>query len=210
MKKLATVLLAVVAFALGASAQQVVNPEPYSVKGDKLGETAAEWLASNPTHKDWTCGDSSGMAEGSTIECSCLFFLRKLEQGKAYQPSPDETYAGTSLVHGSVSFIGKDSRLILYKVEMGFDKSDLTLLMPALVDKFGTPASHDVIPLQNGFGAKFEMSMLNWTNGVSSVEFVYSDAPDQSPVLIFTLDGPAKELKGRQDKAEHNKARSDM
>jgi hypothetical protein len=210
MKKHATVLLAVLALVLGASAQQVVNPEPYSVKGDKLGETAAEWLASNPTHKDWDCGDASGMAEGKTIDCSCLPWLRTAEKGKPYPRRADETYAGASLVLTSVSFVWRESKLILYKVEMGFGKSDSTMLMSALVDKFGTPASQVVVPLQNGFGAKFEMNMLNWTNGVSSVEFVYTDAPDQSPMLTFTLDGPAKELKEKQDKAAHNKAHSDM
>jgi hypothetical protein len=208
--KHATILLAVLALALGASAQQAVGPEPYGVKGDKLGETAAEWLASNSTHKTWTCDDLSNMAEGKTIGCSCLPSLAKLKQGNAYQPGPDDTYAGTSVVYETVSFVAKDSKLILYKMEMTFNRFDFTKLMPALGDKFGTPAGHEVTPLQNGFGAKTEMNTWKWTNGVSSVEVVYIDAPDQSPVLTFTLDGPAKEVKERQDKAEHNKARSDM
>ena len=209
--KHSTTLLAVLSLAIGTGAQQAAAPEPYSVKGDKLGETSAEWLASNPNHKTWTCGDVSGIAEGKTVYCfSGIFELVKM--GDTYQPSSDGTYAGGLLQDESVSFVAKDGKLILYQIEMTFDNQFcLTPLMPALSDKFGSSPEHRVTPLQNAFGAQFERTTWKWTNGVTSLELVYAlGVPHDHPSVTFTLDTLFKEVKGRQDKAEHNKARSDM
>jgi len=200
--KHATVPLALLVLALGASAQQAAKAEPYSVKGDKLGEIAAEWLASNPAHKDWTCGDVSDIAEGKTVDCSNLLLPLHVPH------VPEDTYAGTSVLYESVSFVAKDSKLILYKIEIHlYNPFGLT----ALWDKFGTPSEHKVTSLQNAFGAQFERNTWKWANGVTSLELVYAlGAPDDRPSLIFTLDVLSREVEERQDKAEQKKARSDM
>jgi hypothetical protein len=185
---------------LRMNAQQTATPEPYSIKADKLGEIAADWLANDPTHKDWTCGDASHIAEGKTIGCGRLGWAGK------------DTYAGALLSSQSVSFVAKDSKLILYRIEMDL-WNDLYLsgILPALQEKFGTPAAHEVTPLQNALGAKFERNTWKWTNGISSVELVYAlGAPDDVPILSFTLDGPAKEVKEREEKEKKNAAKKDM
>jgi hypothetical protein len=200
MKRAILVALLVLVVAVGLSAQ--VMSEPYSVKGDKLGETATEWLASSPTHKDWTCmpSDASRIVEGQTVDCSISFRLK-------------DTYAGRSMSDESVSFVAKDGKLLLYRVSMDFigrmDYVAADDILAAFNEKFGTGIDHKT-PLQNGFGARFEKNTWDWTNGVSSAELTYVPGDQSYPSVVFLHLGLAREIKERQDKAEQTKARSDM
>lgn len=204
--KHAIVLLAGLALSLGATAQQTANPEPYSVKGDKLGETSVEWLTSDSNHKDWVCEDASQAAGGKPLTC---VWEERLHSGKG----APATYAGMELFKQSVSFVAKDAKLIVYRIELTFCNGhdyEATLLS-ALNEKFGT-ASHRVTRLQNGFGAAFDEDTWGWANGVSTVtlDYVIPEPIYHSPVVTFTLDAVASELQDRQDKAAQKKARSDM
>ncbi len=195
------IVVAILAVAFGANAQQENNLEPYSVKGDRLGETAAEWLASDPVHKAWTCGDVLHLPEGKTTECTTLGWA--IDKG---------TYAEALLSSGSVFFVAKDGKLILYKVEMNlWNDMYVPRIMRALRDKFGMPTAHEVRSLQNDGGSTFDRSTWRWTNGVSSVELVYAlGVPNDIPALTFTLDGPAEEVEKREDKKKDDAARNDM
>lgn len=200
------VLLAVLAISLGASSQQTADPEPYSVKGDKLGETSAEWLTSDSSHKDWVCEDASQAAGGKPLTC---VWEERLRSGKG----TPATYAGVELFKQSVSFVAKDAKLIVYQIELTFcnGPDHEATLLSALNERFGT-ASHRVTRLQNGFGATFDEDSWGWTNGVSTVilDFVIPEPIYHSPVVTFTLDAVAKQIQDQQDKAAQKKARSDM
>jgi hypothetical protein len=204
--KHAIILLAILALALGASAQQTAAPEPYSVKSDKLGETSAEWLASDPNHKNWTCEDGSHTAEGKPFTC---FWESGYIPGKITLV----TYAGMELLKQSASFVAKDGKLVVYKVELTFCNGDgyEATLISALDEKFGT-ASHKVTLLQNGFGATSNEDTWTWSNGISTVtlDYILPEPIYHSPVVTFTLDALAREIQVRQDKAAQRKARSDM
>ena len=195
------ILIAIFGLALRANAQQTNSLEPYSVKGDKLGESAAEWLASDPVHKAWTCGNVLHLPEGKTTECTTLGWA--IDKG---------TYAEALLSSGSVFFVAKDGKLILYKVEMNlWNDMYVPRIMRALRDKFGVPAAHEVTSLQSAGGSAFDRSTWRWTNGVSSVELVYAlGVPDDIPALTFTLDGPAEEVEKREGRKKDNAARNDM
>jgi hypothetical protein len=184
MRRTIAILIFIAILALGAHAQRANDLEPYSVKGDKLGETAAEWLASDPAHKNWACGEA-------------------LHKG---------TYAEVLLASESVFFVARGHKLILYKVEMNlWNDMYLPRIMTALRDKFGTPAAHEVTSLQNTDGAALDRSMWRWTNGLSSVELVYAlGAPNDVPALTFTLDSPSEEVEKREDKKKDDAARNDM
>jgi len=195
------ILIAILAVAFGANALQANSLEPYSVKGDKLGESAAEWLASDPAHKAWTCGNVLHQPEGNTTECTTLGWA--IDKG---------TYAEALLSSGSVFFVAKGGKLILYKVEMNlWNDMYLPRIMRALRDKFGVPAAQEVTSLQSASGSAFDRSTWRWTNGVSSVELVYAlGVPDDIPALTFTLDGPAEEVEKREGRKRDNAARNDM
>jgi hypothetical protein len=109
-------------------------------------------------------------------------------------------------------FVARNSKLILYKVEIDlWNDMYLSPLMPALQNKFGQPAGHEIAQLQNALGTKIEKNTWKWKNGVSSVELEYSlGASDDIPVLTFTLDGPAEEVKEGQEKQRAEAVRRDM
>lgn len=87
----------------------------------------------------------------------------------------------------------------------------LSSLVPALQDKFGTPAAHNTTPLQNAFGATFERNTWEWKNSVSSIQLVYAlDAPDDIPVLTLTLDGPARKVRENEERQKADAAKKDM
>jgi hypothetical protein len=88
--------------------------------------------------------------------------------------------------------------------------SDRSLVITALGEKFGTPSSHEIKPLQNGFGAHFEAHTWRWTNGISTIELAYEDAPEDYLIVTFALDNIYKEIKDRRQKYKANKARTDM
>ncbi|MGD0987298.1 MAG: hypothetical protein ABR874_05785 [Candidatus Sulfotelmatobacter sp.] len=201
MRRTIAILIFIAILALGAHAQRANDLEPYSVKGDKLGETAAEWLASDPAHKNWACGEALHLADGKTADCTTL--------GWAFDKG---TYAEVLLASESVFFVARGHKLILYKVEMNlWNDMYLPRIMTALRDKFGTPAAHEVTSLQNTDGAALDRSMWRWTNGLSSVELVYAlGAPNDVPALTFTLDSPSEEVEKREDKKKDDAARNDM
>jgi hypothetical protein len=186
-------------------AQQTPSPEPYSIKADKLGEIAAEWLVSDPTHKDWKCTDMAHAVDGKPITCSW--------ERAAYPKVEVVTYAGLELTSQGASFVGKDGKLMLYQMELKFCNGDgyEATLISVFNEKFGT-ASHKVTPLQNGFGATITEHTWMWTNGVSTVTLDYTtpEPTYHSPVVTFTLDSLARDIQERQDKAAQKKARSDM
>jgi hypothetical protein len=199
------------ALVLRMYAQQTATPEPYSIKTDKLGEIAADWLANDPTHKDWKCTDMSHVVEGEPITCS---WERSLD------PKVEAvTYAGLELQSQSASFVGKDSKLVLYQVQLKFCNGDgyEATLVSAFNEKFGILSpplggnriSHTVTPLQNGFGAT---DLWMWTNDVSTVTLYYTtpEPTYHSPLVTFTLDSLVREIQERQHKAAQKKARSDM
>jgi hypothetical protein len=188
-----------------AGAQQTAAPEPYSIKADKLGEIGAEWLASDPTHKDWKCMDVAQVVDGKPIPC--------LWERAVYPKVEVVTYAGLELTNQEASFVKKDGKVVLYQVKLQFCNGDgyEATLIAALNEKFGT-ASHKITPLQNGFGATITEDTWTWTNGVSTVTLDYTtpEPTYHSPVVTFTLDSLAREIQERQDKAAQKRARSDM
>jgi hypothetical protein len=207
MKNYTTIILIVfLAFIQQTGAQQTTTPaEPYSITADKLGEIAAEWLASDSTHKDWKCTDMSHVVDGKPITCSW--------ERAVYPKVEVVTYAGLELQNQGASFVGKDGKLVLYQVELTFCNGDgyEATLISAFNEKFGM-ASHKVTPLQNGFGATVREDTWMWTNGVSTVTLDYTtpEPTYHSPVVTFALDSLAREIQERQDKAAQKKARSDM
>lgn len=201
MKRTLPIVIAILAVVPGASAQRASNLEPYSVKGDKLGETAAQWLASDPVHKSWTCGDVLHLPEGKTTDCTTLGWA--IDKG---------TYAEALLSSESVFFVAKQGKPILYKVEMKlWNDMYVPRIMGALRDKFGAPTAHEVTSLQNAKGSGFDRSTWRWTNGISSVELVYTlGVPHEIPALTFTLDGPTGEVEKLEKKKRDDAARNDM
>ena len=206
--KRTSVFAAILAFAIVASAQQATVPEPYSVKGDKLGETSAEWLASDSDHKNWMCEDASHVVDGEPFDC----ISDSMSPGKA---RTDVTYAGVGLFKQSASFVAKGDKLILYRIDLTFGNvagaNNEARLLDALNEKFGT-ASHEITTLQNGYGATSQEDSWFWTNGVSAVrlDYIVPEPLYHSPVATFILSVVAKEIQDRHDKARQKKARSDM
>lgn len=204
------VLSAVLALAVGANAQQTANPEPYSIKTDKLGETAAEWLASDAAHKDWKCTGIDHVADGNNVTCSW-------EHSFVASTQIVPTYAGIDELSQSASFVATSGKIILYRVQIKLVNGGLHTdthpdsIVTALNAKFGTP-THHVTPLQNGFGASATEDTWTWTNGTSTVTLDYTtpEPPYQSPVVTFTLDAPARAIQEQKDKEAQKKARSDM
>jgi hypothetical protein len=200
-QKASALFIATLVLVPAVLSQQLGRTEPYTVKNDRLGETSAEWLASDAAHKNWDCTGMSHPAEGKTASC--------VTSG-AY-PEKD-TYAGALFCSQSAFFVTRNNKLILYKVEIDlWNDMYLSPLMPALQNKFGQPSGHEVMQLQNSLGAKIEKNTWKWKNGVSSVELEYAlGASDDIPVLTFTLDGPAEEVKERQEKHRAEAVRRDM
>jgi hypothetical protein len=60
------------------------------------------------------------------------------------------------------------------------------------------------------FGAHFEAHTWRWTNGISTIELAYEDAPEDYLIVTFALDNIYKEIKDRRQKYKANKARTDM
>jgi hypothetical protein len=201
MKRTIAILVAIFAIAGGTNAQEANRMEPYSVKGDRLGESAADWLASDPVHKAWTCASVLHVAEGKTAECSTLGWA--IDKG---------TYAEALLSSESVFFVARDNKLILYKVEMNlWNDMYVSPIMRALRDKFGMPTAHEVTSMEGAGGGSVDRSTWKWTNGVSSVELVYAlGVPNDIPAVTFTLDDPANEVERREGKRKNEAARNDM
>jgi hypothetical protein len=194
-------LFATLVLAPLAASQQLGYEEPYRVKDDKLGETAAEWMASDPTHRHWDCNGITETAEGKTAYC--------VMSGASPQK---DTYARALFCSQTAFFVARTGKLILYKVEIDlWNDMYLSPLMPALENMFGQPAAHEVTQLQGGLETKIEKNTWKWKNGVSSVELEYVfGASDDIPVLTFTLDGLAEEVKERQEKHRAEAVRRDM
>lgn len=184
---------------MAASSQSA--PEPYSVKADKLGEALTEWKANNP-QVDKCNNNTVDNRPDSAVDPDVIYcFPRSLQDGQSL------TYATAPLLTETAWFYNGR----LYKVEMTlFSSAWLTNVMTGLAEKFGAPAGRETTPLQNGFGARFEQERWTWTNGVSTVELMYSNAPSNCPDVTFTLDSPNKDVTDRQKQAERLKARSDM
>jgi hypothetical protein len=198
MKNYTTLALIVfLALVLRISAQTATPAEPYSIKADKLGEIAAEWLASDPAHKEWKCTDMSHIVEGEPVTCSWERSLKPKVEAV--------TYAGLELQSQGASFVGKDRKLVLYRVELKFCSGGgyEATLVSAFNEKFGIFASYKIVLGQERW---------LWTNGVSTVTLDYTmPGPTyHSPVVTFTLDSLVREIQERQDKAAQKKARSDM
>ena len=198
---IATLILVPLAAAQHLGQAKSYQAEPYSVKNDKLGETWDEWMASDPTHKNWDCSGTPQIANEKTAFC--------VTWGSVPQK---DTYAGALYSSQFAFFVARSSKLILYKVEIDlWNDMYLSPLIPALQNKFGQPTGHEVTQLQNALGAKIEKNTWKWKNGISSVELEYSlGASDDIPVLTFTLDGPAEEVKESQEKHRAEAARRDM
>ena len=176
------------------------QPEPYSIKLDKLGENLSQWLANNPDF-DYCDNNTVDNRPGSAIDTDVVYCFPRIHDDKRL------TYGSAPLLTETVWFYKRS----LYKLEMTLrSRFGLADAMPALEAKFGEPSGREVTWMQNGFGAKFERSRWTWTNKLSTVELVYSDAPDDYPTITVTLDAANKEVSDRIKRAEQTRARSDM
>jgi hypothetical protein len=179
-------LFVIVAATVMAFAQ--TSQQPYSVKGDRLGETLSEWSNNNPSADrcDETVLDLPRDADHSWL-AYCL--TRGPKQSDTF------TYGTAQLRTQSAWFHnGK-----LYKVEMSFlNNESVPELLAGLKQKFGRPSSKQTSHLQNGFGSQFEEKRIRWTNKVSMLELVYSTVPGNYLRLTFTLDVPKGEAQWKR------------
>jgi len=191
-------MLFLVLLSLAASSQ--THTEPYSVKTDRLGETVGEWRTNNP-HVDSCQNNTVDDHPGSEIDPDLMFCI------------PRSGFADGSLTFAAAPLLSETAWFYkgsMYKVELTLKNSfGLPDIMTGLRAKFGVPTSKEKTPLQNGFGARFQRDKWTWTNGISTVELVYSDAPNDYPSITFTLDTINKEVGDRIKRAQQARARSD-
>jgi hypothetical protein len=188
-----------IAFSAVPSAPQI-QPEPYSVKADKLGETLTAWKTNNP-RLDKCENDTVDNRIGSAVDPDVVYCI-----ARSWEDDQNLTFATAPLLTETAWFY-KGS---LYKVEMTLlNRFGLPDVMAGRGTKLGAPSGRETTPMQNGFGASFEEDRWTWANKVSTAELVYTDAPDDCPQVTFTLDAPNKEVTDRQKQVEEGKARSD-
>ena len=182
-----------IVFSLSCFAQHL--SEPYSVKGDRLGENLATWKANNPRFD--SCDGNAGdrIADPDVVYC----VPRSWEDGQSL------SFAGSPLLAETTWFY-KGS---LYKIEMTLlSTAGLANIMTGLKTTLGTPNHRQTKTLRNGFGFKFDRHRWTWTNKVSTAELVYSNTGDDCPRITFTLDGPNKTATASHKIAELNGAPS--
>jgi hypothetical protein len=172
----------IVAIALCLTCSSQKQPEPYSVKADKLGESLDAWRANNP-HVDVCDNNTLDSRLGSAADPDVVYCLARAGEEQTFATAP---------LTGITAWFFKGQ---LFRLEMDVwnrNWSDTVLL--ALIDKYGAPKVEEV-PLENGFGARFSMSIYTWKNEVST---------------IVTLDAFNKGVTNRTKQAAQKKARSDM
>lgn len=186
MRRKSLPLFVVLAISAVTSAQ--ISPMPYSVKGDRLGESLSEWTNNHPfSHRcDETLLDLPGDEHSWMAYC----LTREPHHGDSF------TYANRLLLTEEAWFhSGK-----LYRIAVNFlNDEPLPDLLRGLKQKFGKPYSHKTSHLQNGFGSQFEEKRVTWTNKLSMLELIYSTVPGNHARLIFTLDVPRTEAQWKRE-----------
>ena len=173
-------LAAVLFFCALGLAQQPETPQPFEVKGIKLGSSLAQ-----SKEKGLTCL-SLPSDKTPSDEYVCLV--------------PNATYAGLSV--SEMAMFYKDRLASIY-FKFGQDKFET--LKDALQQKFGKPASTEVKTYQNAYGAKFTGEYIVWSNGVSTITLEEMGGSRDQSVLLFSH----TEIAGEQLKAKKAKAKPD-
>lgn len=118
------------------------------------------------------------------------FGLKGVEVGAPYDPqsifdkwqikSPlcDQCLEGITEMAGVAVEIHIYKNINLDEIDASFLTSGFAELRNALVSKYGRPAAAVNVPMQNGYGAQYRVSVLTWRNAAGDVM-----------TLISTVDG---------------------
>jgi hypothetical protein len=179
MMKLAATLAIAVAF---IAQTPKTSPTPYSVKGDVLGESLAQFQQHNPS-----CEPD---------ESNHCFFLRD-----------GESFAGLPTARAAKFFDGK-----LANVTFSFshNKKEYAGLLEALTAKYGAPTAKEVEQIQNRMGAQFQSENYFWDNGVSSIGLYEYVRDIQTTSLIFAHTELAVAAEKSETEKRLKKAKGDM
>ena len=180
--------------ALSAACRAQEPPEPYSVKGDRLGESQEVWSANNP-HVDVCDYNTMDSHPGSAVDPDVEYCSARAGENPTFATAP---------LKNITAWFYKGH---LFKIEMDvWNHNWSNTVLSALLERYGT-AKVKRIPLENGFGARFNRNtyIYTWENGVSTIEF-----SDYALSVAVTLDTVDKEVTRRIKQAEREKAESDM
>lgn len=173
------ILILFLALTAGGIAQQSEQPQPYDVKGVKLGSPLAEWRQGQGA----ACKE---MPTGKTDEVSYICL--------------GATYAGIKVQEVVGFFKGR-----LSSFYFGVSHDNYETLRDALKQKFGQPEKTEQKTYQNSYGAAFSGEYLLWSNGVSSITLEEIHGDREHSVLLFTH----TDLTSEQVKAGKPKIKAD-
>jgi hypothetical protein len=186
-------------------------PEPYDIKGDRLGMSMKDFTAKHPAP---TCkhgypepllflpGDDAAVGvvacypgPGSDIPgmlagTKDAYIRAQVEQFKHPGTLPlNVTIANLPLVGLAFHFY-KDR---LFRIMVTFKSDDYSTMKTAFTEKFGPPV---VTPgeVQNRLGAKFDAEESRWSNGVSAIIIKHRVADTETASVLVVLSAIQKEV----------------
>jgi hypothetical protein len=144
--------------AVGAAAQ-TAPPQPYDVKGVRLGSSLADW-------KSGTGSACMEMPAGKPAESAFI--------------CPGATYAGIKLQEIVNFYKGR-----LTSFYFKFSHDDYDALRDALKQKFGPPSQTEQKKYQNGYGTTFNGEYSLWVNGPTSITLEEVGGDRDHSILLF-------------------------
>jgi hypothetical protein len=180
--------------ALSATCCAQVPPEPYSVKGDRLGESQEVWEANNP-HVDVCRDDTVDSLLGSTVDPDLVYCSARMGENPTFATAP---------LKNITAWFYKGH---LFKIEMDvWNHNWSNTIISALVDRYGS-ARVKRISLKNGFGVRFNKTVYvyTWENGISTIKF-----NDYALNVAVTLDALDKQASSGTKQARRKRTGSDM
>jgi hypothetical protein len=154
---------------------QTDAPQPYDVKGVKLGSALT----------DWEAGAGSKCQKLAVTKGDDVTFL-----------CPGATFAGLPVTE-MVSFY-KGNLMSFY---FQFPHDSYEQMRDAVKQKFGSPKESKQETYQNAYGATFTGESLIWTNEVSSVS-VEEIAGDRDTSVVLFVNLALSKQKEKDDKAK--------
>jgi len=92
--------------------------------------------------------------------------IKAMARNSLSEPAPSYMTVG-GVIPESLVYSFVDSKL--YQVRVQFSSMQVAGLAQALREKYGEPSAAEVIPLQNGFGAKLEDYLTTWKIGSATI-----------------------------------------
>jgi hypothetical protein len=185
----------VVTTALLCASSAIAQTNVAMVKGHKIGEPLAEYMASVPGGSEQLANCRSAVADPKAARKlkvdprSCAALVGAADRGARI-----ETNAGRAMPYGKATFDG--GVLVKLTFPIGYDplvpirSQELISFEQVVADlqaKFGQPTTTDELTTQNGFGATFRHRRCVWDLSAAHVEALESDATIGKMVTTVTL-----------------------